>query len=386
MKTIIPNHDSTEWDYRAKILSQNYNKYVIYVLVNKINGKIYIGKSYNFHERLREHKNSYKSKRDLYIIRAFKKYGIGNFNIKVIESFSNFSDKRLRERENFWIDFYDTLNAKKGYNCVKHDIPNGICEITEEVRKKIGESSKNRDHSYNFRPVKQIDINTNEIINIFKSISAASEYIKGDRSAVSTISSVCNQSKEKGYIKKSACGFGWAFLEDDHISRNFKFERGNFKRKGQTEHLRQYVEKRKKPIQRIDIYSKQILDAWSCASKANRVLKLTKSTDAFSTSICKKCGKNAIVYGYYWRYVDDSLNKINIDEYNIFIKKKIVQIDKQTNTVINYWDSVKDAAINVVGNCKKSTCSAINQVCQGKFCKGYPILTAYGFKWEYVYA
>lgn len=45
----------------------------IYQLVNKINGKIYIGKSIDLLSRIRSHKYS---KQNFYICRAIRKYGV----------------------------------------------------------------------------------------------------------------------------------------------------------------------------------------------------------------------------------------------------------------------------------------------------------------------
>lgn len=61
----------------------------IYKITNKINGKCYIGQSNDIERRWKEHKNSfsnpnvsdYESKKN----RAFRKYGIENFDFQVLE-------------------------------------------------------------------------------------------------------------------------------------------------------------------------------------------------------------------------------------------------------------------------------------------------------------
>lgn len=87
----------------------------IYKIVNKINGKIYIGQSNDIERRWREHLccycnpnvTDYNSKK----YRAFRKYGIENFELQIIEEVSK---EKLNEREIYWIQFYNSV--KKGYN------------------------------------------------------------------------------------------------------------------------------------------------------------------------------------------------------------------------------------------------------------------------------
>ena len=57
----------------------------IYKITNKINNKVYIGQSVNIEERWDYHKAvcHWNSQSALY--RAFKKYGIENFDFQVIE-------------------------------------------------------------------------------------------------------------------------------------------------------------------------------------------------------------------------------------------------------------------------------------------------------------
>lgn len=57
-------------------------------------------------------------------------------------------------------------------------------------------------------------------------------------------------------------------------------------------------------------------------------------------------------------------------------RKKIKQIDAETGQVIKNWDSIREAAISVVGKIKGSTC--IIGALKGKY------KTAYGYKWEYL--
>lgn len=102
--------------------------------------KIYIGSSTRWPYRRREHLCKLKSRkhRNQYLQRAANKYGIESIVIEPIEFCEN-SDDFLREREQYWINVYDSSNPKKGYNLVKLVTKTGTCgyKFTEEQKKKI---------------------------------------------------------------------------------------------------------------------------------------------------------------------------------------------------------------------------------------------------------
>jgi group I intron endonuclease len=89
----------------------------IYQMINKINGKKYIGKTNNPVERKATHfrearkENNKEYNKTLYI--AMRKYGIENFIFEIIEECN---DLIWEEREKYWISYYNTL--KEGYNMI----------------------------------------------------------------------------------------------------------------------------------------------------------------------------------------------------------------------------------------------------------------------------
>lgn len=90
----------------------------IYRILNKINGKSYIGSTNNVERRFKEHIGAaHWTKSDSYnypLQSAFRKYGIDNFNFLILEEVS--IDK-TPEREQYWIKYYNTLtNSGYGYN------------------------------------------------------------------------------------------------------------------------------------------------------------------------------------------------------------------------------------------------------------------------------
>jgi group I intron endonuclease len=86
----------------------------IYKITNKINNKIYIGKTLrSIEERWKQHCSDYKrkrcEKRPLYS--AMNKYGIENF---IIEEVEQCEESVVSEREKYWIEYYGSF--KYGYN------------------------------------------------------------------------------------------------------------------------------------------------------------------------------------------------------------------------------------------------------------------------------
>ena len=79
----------------------------IYKITNKINNHCYIGQSRNIKKRWQDHKiasNNQNDKSYNYpLYRAFRKYGIKNFDFEIIEQ-CNLNE--LNEKEKKWINFY----------------------------------------------------------------------------------------------------------------------------------------------------------------------------------------------------------------------------------------------------------------------------------------
>ncbi len=86
----------------------------IYSITNMINGKIYIGQSWNIEDRFRDYK-TYRS--NSHLRAAFKKYGIDNFHFGIVEMCSEaISQEELDEREDLYIVLGNRTNNAVGYN------------------------------------------------------------------------------------------------------------------------------------------------------------------------------------------------------------------------------------------------------------------------------
>ena len=203
----------------------------IYKITNKINGKVYIGKTLNsIQKRWREHlidsKKRKCEKRPLYS--AINKYGEENFEIEQIEECSR---DILNERECYWIEYYGSF--KNGYNAIiggdgkpylDYDLiyntylktknmkqTSILCNCSVDSVRKILEiydiTKENRiknGHKVLGHPVAKIDKYTDEIIAVYETIAEAEkENPKANRQH---ISKVC-----KGK-RKTAGGYKWEYL------------------------------------------------------------------------------------------------------------------------------------------------------------------------------
>ena len=91
----------------------------IYKITNKINNKVYIGQSINIEKRWGEHKhNAFNQNTHTYyypLYLAIRKYGLDSFVFEIIEECLT---EELTIREQYWMDYYHSLDGNCGYNLV----------------------------------------------------------------------------------------------------------------------------------------------------------------------------------------------------------------------------------------------------------------------------
>ena len=121
-----------------------YDRIGIYGIQNKINGKIYIGKTgMNFGDRWDSHKSLLRSGKhfNIYLQNAWTKYGEANFEFLVIE---DCNVEELDDKERYYIKLYREQNLS--YNLADGGEGGAFLgkHLPEETKRKIGE--KNRMH------------------------------------------------------------------------------------------------------------------------------------------------------------------------------------------------------------------------------------------------
>ena len=207
---------------------------LIYKITNDINGKIYIGKTnFSIEKRFKEHcRDAQKGKcknRPLYS--AINKYGIEHFHIESIEEVSR---ERASEREQYWINFYNsyhfgynaTLGGDGSYRINQQLIfdlfeegkslkeikqktsyaPATIraCLLEKYSKEKISKEFEDRKQRPKSIKVAQIDKNSKEIIKIFNSIGEANRETHANRHIIPV---------GKGK-RKTAAGYIWRYLDE----------------------------------------------------------------------------------------------------------------------------------------------------------------------------
>lgn len=90
-------------DQRAQISLDLNGKTGIYCWYNNSNGNFYIGSAKNLRNRINDYfqPSYYKDKKNLIIIRAILKYGLGNFTLIILEYTSI---ENILNREQYWLD------------------------------------------------------------------------------------------------------------------------------------------------------------------------------------------------------------------------------------------------------------------------------------------
>ena len=86
----------------------------VYCIRNTINNKVYIGQSINIEGRWRDHSRIEGEVKSRYTLsKAFKKYGLDNFEFIILETCTT---EELDNLEIQWIKLMDSTSSSKGYN------------------------------------------------------------------------------------------------------------------------------------------------------------------------------------------------------------------------------------------------------------------------------
>lgn len=240
-------------------MDQDFNRSGIYLLINQINKKVYVGKANNFKKRFQQHKRSTNLKCNYAIVNAIKKYGWENFEIQILEVYPYQDIQELLDKETYWIKYFDSTNPSKGYNFLekhmdwtgkkhseetKEKMSQNHADYSgqlhprygthhselskrkmseakkqaflgknnpfwgkthsEETKEKMKQHAKTRDFSYRERGVKQLDPISLEVVQFWSSAKKAALSLSGN--ANSGIGRVC-----RGELK-TALGFKWSYV------------------------------------------------------------------------------------------------------------------------------------------------------------------------------
>jgi group I intron endonuclease len=89
----------------------------IYAILNKKTGQVYVGQSNHITRRFRDHLKDLREGIHFsgYLQNAWNIYGEKNFKFKILERVAP-TKKLLKQREQYWMDYYKSYEREKGYN------------------------------------------------------------------------------------------------------------------------------------------------------------------------------------------------------------------------------------------------------------------------------
>jgi len=198
----------------------------IYLFINKINGKRYIGQSIRVRDRISEHIQNVINKKNCVLYNAINRYGLENFEFSIIDSANNIIE--LNNKEIVYINLYKSNNRNFGYN-IESGGKNSLA--SPETKKKLSDQRKGRkqnDGWVNKRNLKiskvvlKIDKEKNIILETYKSLADAGRTNSDGLSYQQLLRKCLGYSKNKDYSY-------WCY-EDDFLSSNInKYKQINYK-------------------------------------------------------------------------------------------------------------------------------------------------------------
>jgi len=289
----------------------------IYKFTNKVNGKIYIGKSVCLSKRLSDYKDEIKnSKTTRRFVSSLRKNGIDNFKIEILEAFPNrnsFIEGYILQREEFWIKFYNSTNPNIGYNEYSKDTLLGY-ERIDTVIKKIRESKlKDKNPMFGIassRRIKicQIDIETFKTLKVYDMIIDVTKESK--RFSIPKVSLVINGKR------KTHAGFLWEkFIENETESEAIDRRKSEYNTK-KKKIIKPFSDERKlqmslsrkgkpllylrKQIKQIDPITMEEVKIWSSVSDAESFFNQGRKSHRIRNHIR---GLTKLAYSFKWEYV-----------------------------------------------------------------------------------
>lgn len=229
----------------------------IYMLINKINGKCYIGQSVDIYARWVDHKTPSKRTRGTVLGRALSKYGCENFELIILEECP---EEKLDEREMYYIAKY-----KPAYNMNGGGKGNKGHRVSPEVKKRLSLIAK-----------QQWQAKTEE-----ERQRIITHNLKGPKKG-HVVREETRQKLRLSAKRQFANG-----MSDEHkrkISQALK---------GREKH---YIA-RKAPVEQIDKETGEVIKVYSTTKEAAQAIGITPTN---ITAVCR--GRQQTAGGYKWRY------------------------------------------------------------------------------------
>lgn len=264
------------------ITIKNSGQSGIYMIINLVNNKFYIGSSIDTYHRMLSHISLLKRNKhdNVHLQNSFNKYNIGNFIWVIIEQVDNYNNLLIKEQ--YWLDLLDACNQDIAYNmCSIAGSPLGR-KHSQETKDKISASNKGKKKSsehiekmtgYQSKAVIQCT-STGNFIAEWRSATFASKQLNISRTQ---ISNCCLH-------KRRYCGDYLLFFKTEYYDKDFN--------------IKDYIPKHAMSIEQYDLDNNFI-------ARYNGYREINKFFihEINTTNIIYCCeGKINTSYGYIWRY------------------------------------------------------------------------------------
>lgn len=119
---------------------KEYSFSCIYMFINLVNNKKYIGQTQNCYLRVKQYLRGNDKNR--LIGQALNKYGLDNFDFVILEKNVKITD--LDKLEQYWMDYYESYNLEKGYNLCREASTTRGYKHSLTSKKKMSDIAKQR--------------------------------------------------------------------------------------------------------------------------------------------------------------------------------------------------------------------------------------------------
>lgn len=279
----------------------------IYIIICTINNKYYIGYASDFNSRFRHHKSTLRnnSHKNIYLQRAWNKYGEENFIFEILERCPK---SKLSALEHWWVIVLGARDKHYGYNLAPTN-PNQIAgtsresalkaavtrrkngkhKLTDETKQKISKAHRGKKMSKEMREKMSI-------INKGKKLSA--KHIEIISISHSKIVYQYNMNRE--FVKK------WLKVRD--ASKFYNFSENAISQAARTNRMANnslwsYNKYEKHPYNPKNI--KKVIGI----NNNNEIIEFNSAIEAakyvglkYATSICSSIKNGWRAGGYYWKY------------------------------------------------------------------------------------
>lgn len=271
----------------------------IYMIQNKINGKMYIGQAVDIEGRWREHRSGLRGgyHRNKHLQNSWKRDGEENFEFSIL---LECEESQLNTFEEYYILELMTYNDRVGYN---KNYGGKSGRPTEEAKRKLSESRKGRHHSAETK-------------------RKLSESKKGKKNPMygkhlsEEAKRKLSESLTGKYCGEKSYMYGKQLSEETKrkISDANKGEKNPFYDKGYKirgeknpfygkHHSEETKRKLSKPVVQIDPTTNKIVRVWESAQEADR----QGGFNFKNISACCRC-KCKTHKGYKWMFLSDYKN------------------------------------------------------------------------------